>query len=256
VPVVLAAGAALLGGAGAGYAQTVRHTSQGSSRPPITLRSGTSFRPTLGDWEGTVNGLPASFQLSYGQTRSAGYGIDDLVALRPAGCPATAGHYVEDVIASTVATPLRAHGSLGLSRLKFGGSLSGGRTATLTRRYRVGGCTRTLRWTMHPATRRAVTDGVWKVSYNGGGSGRFHVLAGGRLATALAVPTAMTRCNGLAGKFDLFIGPSGTARLSQTGLRATIQFTRRGGNGRINSDGAGCAGGPFRFRVSLTRAGT
>jgi hypothetical protein len=255
VPIALLAGAVLLGGAAAASAQIVGHPIQGTSRPPITLRSGQSFRPTLGDWEGTANGLPASFQLSYGRTRgSARYGIDQLVALRPATCPATAGRYAEDVIASTVATPLGAHGSLGLSRFTFGGSLSGARTATLTRPYHVAGCSRTLSWKMHPATRRAVSDGVWKASY-GGGSGTFHVLANGRLATAITVPSSITRCNGMAGKFDLFIGPNGTARISQPGLRATIQFTRRGGSGRINSDGAGCAGGPFRFRVSLKQAG-
>jgi hypothetical protein len=241
-----------LGAATAGYAQTVRHASQGSSHPTVVLRSGKSFRPALGDWEGTVNGLTASFQLSYGQTPDgASYGIDHLVALRPAGCPAAVGHYVEDVISSAVATPFGAHGSLGLSRFKFGGGLSGSRSATLTRRYHVDGCSRTLSWTMHPANRRVVTDGAWKISYTGGGSGTFHVIGGGRLATAITVPSSITRCNGMAGKFDLFIGPKGTASISQAGLRATIEFTRRGGSGRINSDGAGCAGGPFRFRVSL-----
>jgi hypothetical protein len=254
-PIALAVGAALLASAAAGYAQTVPQASP-AARTPITLRSGKSFRPTLGDWEGTINGLPASFELSYGHTSGAArYGLDDLVAVRPAGCPAIAGHYMEDVLASTVATPLGANGSLGLSRFKFGGSLSGARSATLTRTFRVGGCTRTLSWTMRPATRRTVTDGVWTAAYSGGGTSTLRVQAAGRLATAVTIPPAMTRCNGLAGKFDMFIGSNGTATLSQPGLRATIQFTRRGGSGRINSDGTGCGGGPFRFSVKLKQAG-
>jgi hypothetical protein len=249
-PIALAAGAAVLAFAAAGYAQPVRHAGSRASHPPITLRNGKSFRPTLGDWEGTINGLPASFAMSYGNTSGATrYGLNDLVALRPAGCPATAGHDVADVLSSTVAAPLGANGSLGLSRFKFGGSLSAARAATLTRRYRVGGCSRTLSWTMHPATRRAVTDGMWTATYNGGATSTFRVLAAGRLATAVTIPPALTRCNGMAGKLDMFIAANGTATLSQAGLRATIQFTRKGGSGRIDSDGAGCAGGPFRFSV-------
>ncbi len=255
VPIALATGAVLLASAAVGYAQTVRQASP-AARAPITLRSGKSFRPTLGDWEGTINGLPASFDLSYGQTSGAArYGLDDLVALRPTGCPAIAGHDTADVLASTVATPLGANGSLGLSRFKFGGSLSGARSAALTRKFRVGGCTRTLSWTMHPATRRTVTDGVWRAAYSTGATSTFRVQAAGRLATALTIPPAMTRCNGMAGDLDMFIGPNGTATLSQPGLRATIQFSRRGGSGHIDSDGTGCAGGPFGFSVKLKQAG-
>jgi hypothetical protein len=240
----------MLGGAAAGNAQPAGHA---GSRASITLRSGRSFRPTLGDWEGTVNGLPASFALSYGNTdRSQPYGIADLVAVRPAACPARTGHNVEDVIAASVAAPLGAYGALGLGSFGLGGSLSGARSATLTR---AAVCGRTLSWNMHPASRRAVTDGVWTARYSGGGSTTFHVVGGGRLATAFVIPTALTRCNGLAGKLDIFVGPRGTATLSQSGLRVSIAFGRRSGSGRINSDGSGCAGGPFRFSVTLKKAG-
>jgi hypothetical protein len=220
----------------------------GSARPAISPLNGKPFIPVLGDWEGTVNGFPASFRLRYERTSSGAlrYGIDKLVVLSPSSCPVKSSQYSEDVIDSTNPNPLARAGALGLTRFGFGGRLVGARSATLTRHYRAGACQGTLSWRMHPATRRPVLAGRWKIRYADGESGTFHVEAAGRLASAIVIPSAITSCNGLLGEFDLFIGPDGKARLDQRNLRASITFTKKSGSGSVS--GRGCA--RLRFTVS------
>jgi hypothetical protein len=230
---------------------------QGSgNHPSISVPGGGRFVPALGDWEGTANGFPASFRLSYGPDANGdlNYGLDRLVALRPAGCPVSSSRYSEDVISARRLNPFGAAGSLGLSRFKFGGAMQGARKATLSTRYRVGGCSGTLTWHMRPATRTPVQDGVWRLHYSGGGSSRFRVQSGGRLASQIDVPAALERCNGVSGQYDLFIGPNGRAGISRPRLRASIRFSRRGGSGQVDDPGGGCANGPFRFTVSGPRS--
>jgi hypothetical protein len=242
-----------VGFASAGQGHTLRHTSQASGNlPSISPAHGKRFVPALGDWEGTANGFPASFRLSYGRDSrgNLSYGLDTLVALRPAGCPVSSSRYAEDVISSTRVNPLGRAGSLGLSRFGFGGAMRAARTATLSTRYRLGSCSGTLNWHMHPATRTPVQDGLWHLHYPGGESSSFRVQAGGRLASQIDVAPALKRCNGVSGQYDLFIGPNGRAGTSQRGLRASIRFTRRGGSGQIDGAGSGCAKGPFHFSVS------
>ena len=255
VRIALATGAVLLASAAVGYAQTVRQASP-AARAPITLRSGKSFRPTLGDWEGTINGLPASFDLSYGQTSGAArYGLDDLVALRPTGCPAIAGHDTADVLASTVrhaarrervarSEPVQVRRQpLGGSQRDIDAQVPGGRMHTHAElddapgdtpnghRWRVDGHLQHRRQEHFPRAghrppghRRDDSAGDDPVQRDGGGARHVHRSQRHRDA----VPAR----------------PAGHDPIH-----------RRGGSGHIDSDGSGCAGGPFGFSVKLKQAG-
>jgi hypothetical protein len=247
-----------LGLASAGQGQPLPRAAGGSGKhPSISVAGGKRVVPALGDWEGIANGFPASFRLSYGPDANGNlnYGLQTLVALRPVGCPVSSSRYAEDVLSARRLNPLGPAGSLGLSRFEFGGALQGARTATLSTRYRIAGCSGTLTWQMRPATRTPVQDGVWRLHYPSGASSRFRVQAGGRLASQIDVPSALKRCNGVSGQYDLFIGPNGRGSISQHRLRASIRFTRRGGSGQIDGPAGGCANGPFHFTVSGPRSG-
>jgi hypothetical protein len=248
-----AAGVFVAAGQGAPLLRAATHG--GSSRPAITPRGGQPFRPTLGDWEGTVDGFPASFGLRYAADSSGRprYGFNNVVALRPSGCPANASPYVEDVIASPRLIATARFGALGLAQAGFGGNLLGASSATLSRHYQTPTCSGTLSWHMHPAQRRPVHDGLWKASWSSGGSATFHVIAGGRLATGITVPGRVTACDGVTGQVDLFLAASGRAGLSEHGLNASLSFTGSAGSGQIDAGGRGCAGGPVRLRLSLLK---
>jgi hypothetical protein len=220
--------------------------------PTINPGQGKPFVPTLGDWEGTANGFPASFSLVHTNRGGVrGYGINDVVALRPNGCPTASYRYSEAVIQSKLGAPLGSGGSLGLSRFGFGGNFVGARSATMSGRYRSGSCSGKLSWNMHPAKRTLVQAGAWRVRFADGESGSFNVLASGRLASSIEVPSALTSCDGVTGAVDLFIGTSGLAKVSQPNVHASIQFGRRSATGVFNAGGQGCADGPFHFTASL-----
>ncbi len=224
-----------------------------SASPTITPRPGRSFAPTLGDWEGTAAGFPASFELSLAGVRAtSGYALNHVVALRPDRCPTTPGRYSEAVIEAARGLPVSPKGALDLERFGFGGRLHAPRAATLTAGYRSSGaCSGKLVWHMHPVRRRSVDDGVWRLRFGDGETGRFHVLAGGRLVSSIRLPSALARCNGATGAIDLFIAASGLAQVSQPDVRAAIRFRRRTAIGTVDSGGRGCPGGPLHLTASL-----
>jgi hypothetical protein len=223
---------------------------------PIMSRTGKPFIPVLGDWEGTVNGNPASFQLGYDTSfhRPNGlpsYGVGRVVAFLPSTCPAVASYHSESLINGAMSNNLGRYGGLGLSRFGFGGLFTGKRSATLTHGYAVKSCRGRLTWHMHPSNRLPVTTGGWKLQYTGGQSAAFSVGAGGRLAAAIPLPRALAKCNGARGAVDLFIEPSGRASISQSSLvRLSMRFSKRRASGQLNAGGRGCAGGPIRFTAS------
>lgn len=227
----------------------------GSSLPVIRAHRGKPFVPILGDWDGTVNGFPASFQLRYDTSlpQRAGrpqYGLMHVVVLRPNACPRSASHYAEMLVDGKLASEVGNWGSLGLARFQLGGSFTRRRSATLSSRYALASCRGTLTWIMHPANRRPVNDGTWNVHFSGGEAGEFTVHGGGRLAASITLPHALIACNGLQGAVDVFIAPNGAATVSQPGLRLTMQFSRRTASGKLNAGGHGCQGGPIRFTAS------
>lgn len=229
-----------------------------SPRPSVVPRHGRPFVPVLGDWEGTVGGFPASFGLAFDPKLSAHggrqYGFSSVVALRPNACPASSHRYSEDVITGGRLIGLGSFGTFALSGVGFAGSLTAAGSATLETEYHAGSgtgsCRGMLSWRMHPANRRVVPDGRWKLSFRDGELESFQVQAGGRLATSLRLPSELTRCSGATGSVDLFIGPDGLARITQPGVQMSIRFSGSSATGKIN--GRGCARQPFHFSARLT----
>lgn len=220
-------------------------------------RHGRPFVPVLGEWEGTVNGFPASFGLGFDPKLSSQggrqYGLSSVVALRPNACPASPQRYSEDVISAKRLIGLGNFGAFALSGVGFAGSLTGARSARLATSYDAGSCRGTLSWRMHPANRRAVPDGRWRLSFRDGEQESFQVQAGGRLATSLGLPSELTRCSGATGSVDLFIGPGGLATVTQSDAQISIRFSGASASGEVN--GRGCAGGPFRLIAKLKQTG-
>jgi hypothetical protein len=226
-----------------------------SSLPTIGAHKGKPFVPILGNWDGTVDGFAASFQLRYDKTlpQRAGtpqYGLMHVVLLRPNACPRSSSRYAEQLVDGQTASEIGPWGSLRLSRFALTGGFSGRRSAELSARYKLASCSGALTWNMHPANRPQVNDGTWNLQFRNGQSGKFTVLGGGRLATSITLPSALTACNGLQGAVDLFIVANGSAKLSQSDLRMTVQFSRRTASGQLNAGGRGCEGGPIRFTAS------
>jgi hypothetical protein len=220
--------------------------------PLIHPRHGQPFTLALGDWEGTAGGFPASFSVVL--HRRAGvpsYSIGDVVLLRPHSCPTASDSYSVTPIQPSRPTPVGGHGGLGLTHFALGGSFTATRSATLSARANDGSCSGTLTWHMHPRRRPPVTDGTWRLRFNDGESSTFRVLGGGRAAAPIRLPAALTRCNGVSGTVNLFIGASGLATISQPDLRVRMQFGRGRATGRVNAGGSGCSGGPIRLTASL-----
>jgi hypothetical protein len=230
--------------------------------PRIRLRGGRLVAPTTGDWEGTVDGLPASFDLvadpAHTGSGGAPYGIAELVALQPSACPASAAHVSEAVLETTIPVRLRRGGTLGLARFGFNGEFTGAASATLTRSFTITGCHGTEIWHMHPATRTPVSDGSWTVHYADGVSGHFSVNGGGRVAQSLPLPKSLGLCENLTGTADMFIGDRGRARSTGSALKIRASFARAQATGRLISSGSGCHTHTVHFtarRVTARHAG-
>lgn len=256
---VVAAGALLAGAAsatarparaGVAWSVTPRAKLARPTPPAVQPEHGRSFIPVQGDWEGTADGFAASFNLIVDAVRQqrAGvprYGIQDFVMLRPLACPPDPAHYGESILSGRLPSVLGDHGSLGLDRFGLAGALTGRRSATLAAGYSLPSCHGTLSWSMHPAVRRTVANGTWSVRYSDGEHSRFHVQAGGRLATSINLPHSIARCNGLMGTLDVFIGINGGSAITQSGVTLTLRFANGRAAGALSAPG--CSGGPIRM---------
>jgi hypothetical protein len=225
-------------------------------KPPIRPHTGKSFIPVLGNWEGTANGFPASFDLRYDSKLPhrrgvPQYGITQLVTLRPSTCPVTRSRYRETLVTGRNPTEVGGFGSLGLTRFGFAGSFTKGTAAALSARYRNGSCSGTQVWHMRPVMRSRVDDGAWRLQFRDGESDIFNVQAGGRLATSIKLPQALTACNGIEGNVDLFIAANGRAQLSQRDVRVTMSFSRKTATGQLDAGGHGCSHGPINFTAKI-----
>jgi hypothetical protein len=213
---------------------------------PIRPAHGKPFVPRLGDWEGTVNGFPASFALLsvprfQAQFGRPPYGFTDVVLLRPATCPARPALHTEETITGPGAGMIRRSGSFLLQRFSFSGSLQGARSALLMGSFAGGHCSGRLIWHMHPADRAIVPDGTWKAHFSDGESSTFSVVAGGRLASHVVVPTGLHGCGAPTGAVDLFIGARGNAAIQTKGLSAGLHFSSGSATGRLSVPGASCS---------------
>jgi len=134
--------------------------------PLIHPRHGQPFTLALGDWEGTAGGFPASFSVVLDRRSGVpGYGIGDVVLLRPHSCPTATDSYSVTPVQPSRPTPVGGHGGLGLTHFALGGSFTAARSATLSARASDGSCSGTLTWHMHPSRRPAVTDGTWRLRF-------------------------------------------------------------------------------------------
>jgi hypothetical protein len=221
--------------------------------PAVVPGQGRPFVPVQGDWEGTAGGFEASFNLvldAVHQQRAGvpQYGIQDLVMLRPNACPTDPAHYRESIITGRLPSVLGDHGDLGLQRFGLQGALTGARSATLESRFALPTCHGTMTWHMHPAVRHTVANGNWSLRYAGGEHTTFNVRAGGRLATAIRLPAAIARCNGLRGTLDVFIGTQGGASVTQSGVSLRLRFANAKATGRLTA--TGCSGGPLQISAT------
>ncbi|MFZ0040734.1 MAG: hypothetical protein WAK93_05465 [Solirubrobacteraceae bacterium] len=225
-------------------------------KPPIKPRRGKPFIPVLGNWEGTENGLSASFELRYDPSLPdhpgvPKYGITQLVALRPENCPASNSPYRETLVTGRIPSEIARYGSLGLSRFGFNGAFKRASAAMLSGTYRNGSCSGTQVWHMRPVRRSTVDDGAWRLKFRDGETSTFSVQVGGRLATGLVLPQLLAACNGVHGRADVFIAASGRARVSESDLRISMRFSRKAASGELDAGGHGCPHGPFHFKAAV-----
>jgi hypothetical protein len=192
---------------------------------PITSPGHGRFVPKVGDWEGTVGGYPASFELAFEPSYLAfglpPYGYQNLTTVVPDSCPTAPDRYSVGVIGEHDVTPLGVGGSFPLARDGITGAISGPSSAALSRRFDTSGgsakpgCRGALTWAMHPAVRQPVDDGAWALRFAGGETQAFSVSGGGRLALGIVFPASLGRCGGPQGDVNLFIGPGGAASVKR-----------------------------------------
>ncbi len=232
-----------------------------SALPPITSSRHGSFVPKVGDWEGTVGGYPASFELVYAPEYAAlgrpSYGYEDLTTLDPSSCPLAANEYSVGVVGDEEPTPLGPGGSFPLAAEGIGGGIAGSSSATLSSSFATGsrraGCVGTLTRAMHPATRRTVQKGPWTLRFSDGESDSFQVTAGGRAATGIDFPPGLARCGGPRGNLNLFINATGAARLSGPRGSFVVALKFKGprrASGRMTAPGSRC--GVLSLAASLS----
>jgi hypothetical protein len=208
---------------------------------------GKPYVPTLGDWEGKVNGFPTSFALlsvpSFKQFGRPPYGFTNVVMLRPRSCPISTVSYSEETITGGRPAMIRRGGSFTLERFGFSGGLLGASRAVVFGSYSSsdGRCTGRLRWQMHPADRARVLDGTWRAHFSDGESSTFEVQAGGRLAAHITLPGRLSACGGPTGALDLFIGARGNAAIRERKLSVGLHFSQSTANGNVSVPGAKCA---------------
>lgn len=235
---------------------------------------GHSFSPQVGDWEGVVRGMHASFQLGrsakgrlYG---AAGFAVSDLVEQSFTTCPTDPVAFGE-AIEGLLPAPLYVgrSGSFPFG-FKTQGAFTGARRARLSTTFKTfsaGGttCQGTLNWSMRPEKRRPVADGRWRLSLADGSRQTISLEAGGRLAPGISIPSVRAVCNGVEsgavfGDVDLFVPANGRADqlVSDSGgmtLRLAMTFTdATHARGEWTADEPGCTPGTMRFTAARTGA--
>lgn len=237
-----------------------RHAAARGHRQALLGHGGRLFVPLTGDWEGEVDGLPASFQIVYKPGLAAlyhrsPYGVANLLMFLPTACPVSPIAYQEETIAEAPdLAMLEADGRYGLTKTEnvYGG-LTGPHTAILSQPLDLYGlleadrCPTKLTWKMHPAERQPVSDGTWSLAFADGESATFIVSAGGRLARDIPLPAGLgtESCPGPSGGVDLFVHPNRTASQtdSRLGMAVNVKFTSRStavGQFSLAAQGSSC----------------
>lgn len=241
--------------------------------PAMEGRGQRWFVPSTGDWEGRVDGFPASFELVYRPLFATvyhrpPYGFEDLVVLAPDRCPLLAASHTEQTVSEgPFLSPLSPGGGFGLASTRgIRGGLVGARAATLSYPLRLqrpaggGACPSSLRWKLHPARRRRVEDGAWRLTFPTGRSVRFEVSAGGRLATGIPLPNRLgtPSCPAPHRRVSLFIRPDRTAMQIDADRKLTIKLafsspSRARGEVSVAATGAACPERSMSLSAKLIR---
>jgi hypothetical protein len=237
--------------------------------PAISSPGQSPFVPVIGDWEGSVDGFPASFELVYEPTYAyygrPPYGFEDLTTIEPDSCPIAANRYSVSVVGQNDATPLGVGGSFPLAGEGITGAMLGASSATLSSTFDTGtgrggaSCAGTLTTAMHPANRRTVDDGAWTLRFADGESQTFTVSAGGRAAIGIDFPAALGRCGGPSGNLNLFIGATGTASLRGPRGAFALRLSFTGANrasGRITAPAGRCHAFSLAMKATLSGSST
>ncbi len=270
--------ALLAGGAAVGASATAR-----GSHASSTLSPGgrSAFVPAVGDWEGTLGGLHASFELlryPHGQAYGASaFAVRDLVYQRPATCPASlTDPNLSTFVAYADSPPpyvlVSSDGRFPFDARPLYGSITGPAHAAVDEAFTVGrpgsrtGCSGHLRFALAPAHRVPVADGTWRLTAQDGSGATFTVRGAGRIAYAIPLSSIVAHCsNGttpgsFSGELALFIHPNGTAGGATSGngalMAVSLRFTGpASATGQYLAGAAGCSSTTLAFSATRVSAG-
>lgn len=238
----------------------------GAAAPGPAAHGAASLR--TGDWEGVAKGFHASFELIRNPV-NAGYGAQpygmyDLIMTEPGSCPEDTGQLFvttegsrkyQILIGPSGAFPWHQH-------QKVIGWITGPRSARAHVAYYAQQghhtCRGTLQFRLHPARRRAVNDGGWKLSFSDGEHQNVDMMGGGRF-TSVELPNLSPSCpSGQGGPpfggIEAFIPADG--RVNQTvhehpgtiTLRWTFASAHRG-HGSFVAAAPGCRARTLSFQA-------
>jgi hypothetical protein len=251
----------------AGPAQARRHHRHRPHRPALRLH-GHRFVPVTGDWEGTADGYPASFQLLYEPGFSIPYAVENLVRFEPGSCPNGVYPSVSPLIDSEGPASMASTGSFGVGKYDVYGGLTGTRSAHLwsTISYEgtaQPGCLDRLDLHMHPAHRDRVRSGTWLLRYTDV-SQDVKVVGGGRIVEGIGIPPETDRCypnyitppSGLGDQLEAFIGPTGQASntFGYYGISVALNFEANTAAGQMVIHNQACPDASFPITASYTHS--
>jgi hypothetical protein len=225
-----------------------------------------SVTPRTGDWEGTANGLHASFELVHNRANAVygaePYGMYDLVISTPGTCPTDPGQ--PTILEQGTRRYQILIGPNGAFPWHQGGKPYGWITRAGTARVRTGydiqegnkTCRGSLRFKLHPASRRPVDDGAWKLTFSDGEHQHLDMAAGGRY-TSLSLPNVAPVCSsgsgGHFGGIDVFIPADGQVDQTVHEHPGTITLywtftSAHAGHGSFVAAAPGCKPGKLTFQ--------
>ncbi len=228
------------------------------------------YTPVLGDWEGIAEGMPISFRLVYRPkylaVHDAPYGYEDLVLVRhgfnaeePGCAPAYSGTSQEGS-ADGIVSPIAASGIFESPGFSAKGGLTGPRSAVFQREEsalpigRYGqACRRVITWHLHPAHRLPVADGEWTLKFASGETETFRVLAGGRVASGIGLPSMPPECGAPAGGVELFIAAGGSSSHEEPEYATKIEITFSGSSASGQMSFGSSPGCVASLTASLTK---
>ncbi len=278
--------ALLAGGATVAASTTAPSSPRGGrashASPTLAPRGRGPFVPSVGDWEGTLGGLHASFELlryPRGQAYGASaFAVRDLVYQRPATCPPSLTDPTLSTFVAYADSPppyvlVRSDGRFPFDAMSQYGSITGPEHAGLDEGFTVGragsqaGCSGQLRFALAPARRVPVEDGTWRITARDGSGGTFTVRGAGRIAYAIPLSSIVAHCsNGttpgsFSGELALFIAPDGMASGSTSGngalMSVALHFTGPvSASGSYLAEATGCSTTTLAFSaVRVSAAG-